>query len=85
MKSGLKTDVRVLLSKLYYASGLYEEALDELEKSGFENVCEVAQSVRNLQLMAEANAIKAHCLEKVCLIFKCTCSAFRRTQIHTEN
>lgn len=47
---------------------MYEEALDELEKSRFEDLEPTSgyeSTVRNCQLMAEANAIKAYCLEKV--------------------
>ena len=65
LQSGIKTDALVLLAKIYYASGLYEEALEELNKSGFEVIDQVASTVRNLQLMAEAYAIKAFSLEKV--------------------
>jgi hypothetical protein len=54
-----------LLAKINYAFGLYEETLEELEKSRFESIAVIAQTVRNYQLMAEAHAMKAHCLEKV--------------------
>ncbi|CAG7716142.1 unnamed protein product [Allacma fusca] len=64
-QSGLKTDALVLLAKVYFASGLYEEALEELNKSGFENIDHPAHTVRNLQLMAEAYSVKGFCLEKV--------------------
>ncbi|XP_021951202.1 tetratricopeptide repeat protein 7B isoform X2 [Folsomia candida] len=64
-QSGLRTDAHILLAKINYASALFEETLEELEKSKFEQIDAVAQTVRNLQLMAEANAMKAHCIEKV--------------------
>jgi len=56
--SGLRTDAHILLAKVNYASGLYEETLEELDRSRFERIEGVAQTVRNLQLMAEANAIE---------------------------
>lgn len=61
----MQTDAHILLSKIYYASALYEESLEELEKSRFEQIETVAYTVRNYQLMAEAYAMKAHCIEKV--------------------
>ncbi|CAL8143136.1 unnamed protein product [Orchesella dallaii] len=63
--SGLQTDAHILLAKIYYASALYEEALEELDRSRFEQIETVAYTVRNYQLMAEAYAMKAHCIEKV--------------------
>ena len=57
-----------MLAKVYYASGLYEEALEELINSCFENIDQVANTVRNLQLMAEAYGIKGFSLEKVMIM-----------------
>ena len=65
LQLGIKTEVRILLAKIQYASALYEETLDELSKSGFDNMVEIAQNVRHIQLIAEAHAMRAHCLEKV--------------------
>ena len=58
-------DSCILLGKLYYAQGLYTEALKCYESASIETLEEKVLPRRGLKIMAEAFAIKAMCTEKL--------------------
>ncbi|XP_023226357.1 tetratricopeptide repeat protein 7B-like [Centruroides sculpturatus] len=64
-KLGLVTDTYLLLSKLLFAQGYYDEALNHLAKSGLDKLAERQFSNRIMKIVAESFAIKGLCLEKV--------------------
>lgn len=64
-KLGLVTDTHLLLSKLLFAQGFYDESLNHLAKSGLDKLAERQFSNRIMKIVAESFAIKGLCLEKV--------------------
>ncbi|KAG1708461.1 Tetratricopeptide repeat protein 7B [Nymphon striatum] len=63
-KLGLVTDAYLLLAKLHYAMGLYEEALKNLAVAGLNELNEKPLPNRILRVVTESFAVKGFCLEK---------------------
>ena len=57
-------DSYILLGKLHYAMGNYDEALKFYERAQLDSLEEKQLPPRSLKIMAEAFAIKALCYEK---------------------
>ncbi|XP_035208898.1 tetratricopeptide repeat protein 7B-like [Stegodyphus dumicola] len=64
-KLGVMRDAHLLLAKLLYAQGLYEDALSHLNKGGLDSLTEKQLSNRIMKVVAESFALKGLCLEKV--------------------
>lgn len=63
-KAGLALDGHLLLCKLYFACGEYDESLNHFKLSEIDNLKqEIALSPRTLKILAESYATKGLCLE----------------------
>lgn len=63
-KAGLALDSHLLLAKLYYACGDFDNSLDHFKLSEIDNLkTEVVLSSRTLRILAESYASKGLCLE----------------------
>ncbi|XP_070577120.1 tetratricopeptide repeat protein 7B-like isoform X2 [Ptychodera flava] len=63
-KYGWAQEARLLLGKLYYAMGDYEECLTYYGKAGLDDLTVESMSNRMLRMIAEAFAVKGMALEK---------------------
>ncbi|XP_022249921.1 tetratricopeptide repeat protein 7B-like isoform X2 [Limulus polyphemus] len=61
----LVTDAHLLLAKLLYAQGSYEESVSQLGLGGLDGLTQKQLSNRNLKIVAESFAVKGLCLEKI--------------------
>ncbi|XP_040570041.1 tetratricopeptide repeat protein 7B [Lepeophtheirus salmonis] len=64
-KLGVHLDSFILLGKIHFAQGLYNEALKYYEKAQLDMLEEKALPPRSLKIIAEAFAIKGLCYEKI--------------------
>lgn len=64
-KLGILKDAYLLLGKLHYCMGAYEEAFSNLQSAGLTAVTDRSTGYRNLRIVAESFAIKGQCLEKI--------------------
>jgi tetratricopeptide repeat protein 7 len=63
-KAGLALDSHLLLAKLFYACGDYDNSLDHFKLSEIDNLKnEIVLSSRTLRILAESYAAKGLCLE----------------------
>ena len=63
-KAGLALDAHLLLAKLYYACGDFDNSLDHFKLSEIDNLKqEIVLSSRTLRILAESYAAKGLCLE----------------------
>jgi hypothetical protein len=62
-KAGIALDSHLLLAKLYYASGEFEQSLEHFKLADLDNLSEKQLSSRSLKILAESYAIKGLCLE----------------------
>lgn len=63
-KAGLALDSHLLLAKLYYACGDFDNSLDHFKLSEIDNLkTEIVLSSRTLRILAESYAAKGLCLE----------------------
>ncbi|XP_066581343.1 tetratricopeptide repeat protein 7B [Prorops nasuta] len=58
-------DAHLLLGKLHYAMGMYEEALNHYHQAELHKLTEKQLPSRSLRIIAESYAIKGLCLEKL--------------------
>ncbi|XP_017787573.1 PREDICTED: tetratricopeptide repeat protein 7B isoform X2 [Habropoda laboriosa] len=58
-------DAHLLLGKLHYAMGMYEEALQHYQQAELHTLTEKPLPCRSLRIIAESYAIKGLCLEKL--------------------
>uniref|UniRef100_A0A182FV09 Tetratricopeptide repeat protein 7 N-terminal domain-containing protein n=1 Tax=Anopheles albimanus TaxID=7167 RepID=A0A182FV09_ANOAL len=63
-KAGFALDAHLLLAKLYFACGQYEEALQNFVLAELNTLSEKHLSARSIRILAESYAIKGMCLEK---------------------
>ncbi|XP_043238753.1 tetratricopeptide repeat protein 7B-like [Amphibalanus amphitrite] len=64
-KVDMTIDAHLLLGKLHYAMGLYEDALLNLSRAGLDTLSKRQLPTRSLRVVAESYAVKGLCLEKV--------------------
>ncbi|XP_054715583.1 tetratricopeptide repeat protein 7B-like [Uloborus diversus] len=64
-KLNVMRDAHLLLAKLLYSQGFYEESLSHLNKGGLDSLHEKQLSNRIMKVVAESFAVKGLCLEKV--------------------
>ncbi|KAF8793573.1 Tetratricopeptide repeat protein 7B like protein [Argiope bruennichi] len=64
-KLNVMRDAHLLLAKLLYSQGLYDDALSHLNKGGLDSLTEKQLSNRIMKVVAESFAIKGLCLEKI--------------------
>lgn len=64
-KAGVALDSHLLLGKLHYAMGFYEESLNHYNEADLQSLTEKPLPSRSLRIVAESYAIKGLCLEKV--------------------
>lgn len=63
-KAGLALDSHLLLAKLFYACGDFDNSLDHFKLSEIDNLkTEIVLSSRTLRILAESYAAKGLCLE----------------------
>lgn len=63
-KAGLALDSHLLLAKLFYACGDFDNSLDHFKLSEIDNLkTEISLSSRTLRILAESYAAKGLCLE----------------------
>ncbi|KAK9502249.1 hypothetical protein O3M35_011053 [Rhynocoris fuscipes] len=65
VKAGVALDAHLLLGKLHYAMGMYEEALKHFMEADLQSLTEKSLPSRSLKIVAESYAVKGLCLEKV--------------------
>jgi tetratricopeptide repeat protein 7 len=58
LQSGVSLDAYLLLGKLSYACGNYEDALENFKKADLDNLAEKALPCRSVKIVAESFAIK---------------------------
>ncbi|XP_065345687.1 tetratricopeptide repeat protein 7B isoform X1 [Cloeon dipterum] len=63
-KAAVSLDAYLLLGKLSYACGHYEETLENFRKADLENLAEKTLPCRSVRIVAESFAIRGICLEK---------------------
>lgn len=63
-KAGYSLDAHLLLAKLCYACGQFNEAIDHITSAELNQLTEKALSTRSLRILAESYAVKGLCLEK---------------------
>ncbi|XP_037915615.1 tetratricopeptide repeat protein 7B [Hermetia illucens] len=63
-KAGIALDAFLLLAKLDYACGNYDESLDNFIKAELNTLSEKELTLRSLRILAESYAIKGLCLEQ---------------------
>lgn len=63
-KAGIALDAHLLLAKLYYASGQYEDSLEHFKLAELNTLSEKELTTRSLKILAESYAIKGLCLER---------------------
>lgn len=63
LKAGISLDAHLLLAKLSYACGQYEDCLKHIGSAELDSLTEKQLSVRSLRILAESYAIKGLCLE----------------------
>ncbi|XP_068086272.1 tetratricopeptide repeat protein 7B isoform X2 [Anabrus simplex] len=64
-KAGVLLDSNLLLGKVHYAMGNYQEALNYYNQAELQTLTEKQLPSRSLRIVAESYAIKGLCLEKV--------------------
>ncbi|PSN31945.1 Tetratricopeptide repeat protein 7B [Blattella germanica] len=64
-KAGVMLDSYLLLGKLHYAMGMYEDSLNYYNQAELHSLTEKQLPSRSLRIVAESYAIKGMCLEKV--------------------
>ncbi|XP_075226691.1 tetratricopeptide repeat domain 7 [Lycorma delicatula] len=64
-KAGVALDSHLLLGKLHYAMGMYDESLYHYIEADLNSLTEKSLPTRSLRIVAESFAIKGLCLEKV--------------------
>ncbi|XP_021924008.1 tetratricopeptide repeat protein 7B isoform X2 [Zootermopsis nevadensis] len=64
-KAGVMLDSNLLLGKLHYAMGMYEDSLNYYSQAELQTLTEKQLPSRSLRIVAESYAIKGMCLEKV--------------------
>ncbi|GIY07672.1 tetratricopeptide repeat protein 7B [Caerostris extrusa] len=64
-KLNVMRDAHLLLAKLLYSQGLYDDSLSHLNKGGLDSLTEKQLSNRIMKVVAESFAIKGLCLEKM--------------------
>ncbi|RZF46936.1 hypothetical protein LSTR_LSTR011767 [Laodelphax striatellus] len=64
-KAGVALDSHLLLGKLHYAMGLWEDSLSHYNEADLQSLTEKSLPSRSLRIVAESFAIKGLCLEKV--------------------
>lgn len=62
---GVHLDSFILLGKLHFAEQNYKEAVNCYDRANIDSLEEKKLPPRSLKIMAEAFAIKAHCLDKL--------------------
>ncbi|KAM8713810.1 hypothetical protein ACLKA7_014040 [Drosophila subpalustris] len=80
-KAGIALDAYLLLAKLCYACGEYEQSLENFVKAELNTLAEKELTLRSLKILAESYAIKGLCLEQQST--KPT-SKFKRAEKDTE-
>ncbi|KAH8413622.1 hypothetical protein KR222_002147 [Zaprionus bogoriensis] len=80
-KAGIALDAYLLLAKLCYACGEYEQSLENFVKAELNTLAEKELTLRSLKILAESYAIKGLCLEQQAS--KPT-SKFKRAEKDTE-
>ncbi|XP_034106160.1 tetratricopeptide repeat protein 7B isoform X2 [Drosophila nasuta] len=63
-KAGIALDAYLLLAKLSYACGEYEQSLENFVKAELNTLAEKELTLRSLKILAESYAIKGLCLEQ---------------------
>ncbi|XP_017112406.1 tetratricopeptide repeat protein 7B isoform X1 [Drosophila elegans] len=63
-KAGIALDAYLLLAKLCFACGEYEQSLDNFVKAELNTLAEKELTLRSLKILAESYAIKGLCLEQ---------------------
>ncbi|XP_023178197.2 tetratricopeptide repeat protein 7B isoform X2 [Drosophila hydei] len=80
-KAGIALDAYLLLAKLCYACGEYEQSLENFIKAELNTLAEKELTLRSLKILAESYAIKGLCLEQQA--YKPT-SKFKKAEKDTE-
>ncbi|XP_055531177.1 tetratricopeptide repeat protein 7B [Wyeomyia smithii] len=80
-KAGIALDAHLLLAKLYYACGQYDESLQNFVLAELSTLSEKHLSPRSIRILAESYAIKGMCLEKKGTK---TLSKFKQAEQETE-
>ncbi|XP_073996401.1 tetratricopeptide repeat domain 7 [Rhodnius prolixus] len=65
IKAGVALDAHLLLGKLHYAMGCYEDSLKHFMEADLQSLTEKSLPSRSLKIVAESYAVKGLCLEKV--------------------
>ncbi|XP_014242615.1 tetratricopeptide repeat protein 7B isoform X2 [Cimex lectularius] len=65
VKAGVALDAHLLLGKLHYATGQYEDSLKHYMEADLQSLTEKSLPSRSLRIVAESYAVKGLCLEKV--------------------
>lgn len=63
-KAGIALDAHLLLAKLFYACGQYEDSLEHFKLAELNTLSEKELKTRSLKILAESYAIKGLCLER---------------------
>lgn len=58
LQAGVALDANLLLGKLHYAMGMFEEALNYYNEADLQSLTEKALPSRSLRIVAESYAIK---------------------------
>lgn len=80
-KAGIALDSHLLLAKLFYASGEFEQSLEHFKLAELDNLSEKQLSSRSLKILAESYAVKGLCLEAK---GPKTSSKFKIAELQTE-
>ncbi|GAB6031720.1 hypothetical protein CHUAL_009466 [Chamberlinius hualienensis] len=62
---GVLHEAYLLLGKLHFAMGMYEEALNNIRSSGLDSISDKSTGHRSLKIFAESFAIRGLCYEKI--------------------
>ncbi|XP_068634003.1 tetratricopeptide repeat protein 7B [Battus philenor] len=81
-KAGVALDAHLLLGKLNYACGAYDEALKQYNLAELSTLTEKELPVRSLRIVAESYAIKGLCLEQNAV--PSSTSRFKQAERETE-
>lgn len=81
-KAGVALDAHLLLGKLNYACGSYDEALKDYKLAELNTLTEKELPVRSLRIVAESYAIKGLCLEQNTV--PSSTSRFKQAERETE-
>ncbi|CAK1555070.1 unnamed protein product [Leptosia nina] len=81
-KAGVALDAHLLLGKLHFACGSYDEALKHYKLAELNTLTEKELPVRSLRIVAESYAIKGLCLEQT--VLPASTSKFKQAEWEAE-